>query len=81
MDKAYCISQVLANTFRVWYGNLGELNSVYSLIPDKVQSVFLTSTASKSTKKNIFKTLNLDKSTHCIERNPEWQKNQRLLFC
>ena len=76
VDEAHCISQwglpgsgrLSSIPFRSWYGNLGELNS---LLPDKTPYVVLTATASKATKKDIFKTLNLGKSTHCIEKNPE----------
>lgn len=55
--------------FRVWYGNLGELKS---LTASDLPSIVLTATASPSTKKDIFRTLNLDQSScHVIEHSPE----------
>ena len=77
VDEAHCISQwglpgsskSTCLPFRVWYSNLGELRS---LISSTVPSVVLTATASTSTKRDIFKTLNLDmKSVVVIERSPE----------
>lgn len=63
IDEAHCISQWglskssnrTAVPFRTWYGNLGELKSLTSEVP----SIVLTATASISTRKDIFKTLNL----------------------
>ena len=78
VDKAHCISQwglpgsrskQAAVPFRVWYGNLGELKS---LTASDLPSIVLTATSSPSTKKNIFRTLNLDQlSCHVIEHSPE----------
>ena len=78
VDEAHCISQWGLSSksnptslpFREWYGNLGEINS---LISKDVPSVVLTATASKTTKRDIFQTLNLDQSTFVIERSPEKQ--------
>ena len=66
VDEAHCISQWglpgslsskhAAVPFRIWYGNLGELKSLTS---SDVPSIILTATASVSTKRNIFKALNL----------------------
>lgn len=79
IDEAHCISQwglpgssskSTSVPFRTWYGNLGEINS---LISSDVPSIVLTATASKATKKDIFKTLNLRDSTFVIERSPEKQ--------
>ena len=44
---------------------------MYSLISSDVSTVVLTATASKATKKDIFKTLNLSQATFVIERSPE----------
>lgn len=78
VDEAHCISQwglpgsrskQAAVPFRVWYGNLRELKS---LTASDLPSIVLTATASPSTKKDIFRTLNLDQSScHVIEHNPE----------
>ena len=76
IDEAHCISQWGLSSksnptsipFRQWYGNLGEM---YSLISSDVSTVVLTATASKATKKDIFKTLNLSQATFVIERSPE----------
>ena len=76
IDEAHCISQWglskssnrTAVPFRTWYGNLGELKSLTSEVP----SIVLTATASISTRKDIFKTLNLKEfSCHVIERSPD----------
>lgn len=78
VDEAHCISQwglpgsrskQAAVPFRVWYVNLGELKS---LTASDLPSIVLTATASPSTKKDIFRTLNLDQSScHAIEHSPE----------
>lgn len=75
--KLNCISQwglskskQTSLPFRVWYGNLAEINS---LISNRVPSIVLATTASKATKKDIFTTLNLDQETFVIKRIPEWQ--------
>lgn len=77
VDEAHCISQWGSSgtskcpsvPFRVWYSNLGELRS---LIAGSVPSVVLTATACKSTKRDIFQTLNLNmKSVLVIERSPD----------
>ena len=78
VNEAHCISQwglrgsrskQAAVPFRVWYGNLEELKS---LTASELPSIMLTATASLSTKKDIFRTLNLDQSScHVIEHNPE----------
>ena len=78
IDEAHCISQWGLSSksnptsipFRQWYGNLGEM---YSLISSDVSTIVLTATASKATKKDIFKTLNLSQATFVIERSPERQ--------
>lgn len=77
VDEAHCISQWGSSgtgkcpslPFRVWYSNLGELRS---LIASTVPSIVLTATACKSTKRDIFETLNLNmKSIVVIERSPD----------
>ena len=78
VDEAHCISQwglpgsrskQAAVPFRVWYGNLGELKSLTSR---DLPSIVLTAIASPSTKKDIFRALNLDQSScHVIEHSPE----------
>ena len=77
IDEAHCISQWGVSTakakqaslpFRQWYGNLGEINS---LVSNDVPTLVLTATASKGTKKDIFSTLNLGRSTFVLERSPE----------
>lgn len=77
VDEGHCISQWGSSgsskcpslPFRVWYSNLGELRS---LIANTVPSVVLTATACKSTKRDIFQTLNLNmKSVVIIERSPD----------
>ena len=74
VDEAHCISQwglpgsnsrVATVPFRIWYGNLGEFKS---LISSNVPSIILTATASLSTKRDIFRTLNLS-SHHAILLN------------
>lgn len=77
IDEAHCISQwglpgsgkSSSLPFREWYSNLGELSS---LISSTVPSLVLTATASKSTKRDIFRTLSLNRnSIVVIERSPE----------
>lgn len=76
IDEAHCISQWglskssnrTAVPFRTWYGNLGEMNSLTSDVP----MIVLTATASTTTRREIFSTLNLKSSSyHIIERSPE----------
>lgn len=76
IDEAHCISQCglfkssnrTAVPFRTWYGNLGEMNSLTSDVP----MIVLTATASTTTRREIFSTLNLKSSScHIIERSPE----------
>lgn len=83
VDEAHCISQWglpgsnskhVALPFRVWYGNLGELKS---LTASEVPSIILTATASVTTKRDIFRTLNLKQSScHIMEHSPERQNVQ-----
>ena len=66
--------------FRIWYGNLGELKS---LTATNVPSIILMATASLSTKRDIFRALNLNQSSsfimeHCPER-PNVQFSVRYL--
>ena len=78
VDEAHCISQwglpgssskCTAAPFRIWYGNLGELKS---LTASNVPSIILTATASLSTKRDIFRALNLNQSSSFImEHSPE----------
>jgi len=78
VDEAHCISQwglpgsrskQAAVPFRVWYGNLGEFKS---LTASNLPSILLTATASPSTRKDIFRTLNLHQlPCHVIEHSPE----------
>ena len=77
VDEVHCISQwcltglnkkMTAVPFRIWYGNLGELKSLTSDAP----SIILTATASVSTKRGIFRTLNLKQSScFILEHSPE----------
>ena len=77
IDEAHCISQwgppglntkIKAVPFRIWYANLGELKSLTSYVP----SIILTATASVSTKRDIFQTLNLKPSSCLIlKHSPE----------
>lgn len=71
IDEAHCISQWglgSTNPFRAWYGNLGEIKS---LVSNRVCFVALTATATKHTKEQILKTLNLNNAqTFFIEQNP-----------
>lgn len=58
----------MGNPFRAWYGNLGEIKF---LVSNQVCFVALTATATKHTKEQIVKTLNLNNSqTLVIEQNP-----------
>ena len=88
VDEAHCISQWglpgsnskrIAVPFRIWYGNLGELKS---LTASDVPSIILTATASLSdlsTKKGIFRALNLRHSScFTMGHSPE---RPNLQFC
>ena len=56
-------SNLTAVPFRTWYANLGELRSLTSEVP----SIVLTATACTSTRRDIFKTLNLkEPSCHIV---------------
>ena len=77
INEAHCISQWVLpglNTkmttvpFRIWYANLVELKSLTCDVP----SIILTATASVSTKRYIFRTLNR-KPSWCLilEHSPE----------
>ena len=78
VDEAHCISQWglpgsspkrTAVPFRIWYGNLGELKS---LTVSNVPSIIVTATASLSTKRDIFRALNLNQSSSFImDHSPE----------
>ena len=78
VDEAHCISQWglpgssskrTTVPFRIWYGNLGKLKS---LTANNVPSIILTATASLSTKRDIFRALNLNQSSSFImEHSPE----------
>ena len=72
VDEAHCISQRglpgssskrTAVPFRIWYGNLGELKS---LTASNVPSIILKATPSLSTKRDIFRALNLNQSSSFI---------------
>ena len=76
-QRCHCISQwvlpglntkMTAVPFRIWYANLVELKSLTCDVP----SIILTATASVSTKRYIFQTLNL-KLSWCLilEHSPE----------
>ena len=78
VDEAHYISQWglpgssskrTAVPFRIWYGNLGELKS---LTVSNVPSIIVTATASLSTKRDIFRALNLNQSSSFImDHSPE----------
>ncbi|EDO38397.1 predicted protein [Nematostella vectensis] len=77
IDEAHCISQwgiqskPTTTPFRTWYGHLGEILSLVS-----TPTITLTDTASKATKKNIFKVLNLSNNTFAIERSRQRQESE-----
>lgn len=78
VDEAHCISQWglpgssskrTAVPFQIWYGNLGELKS---LTVSNVPSIIVTATPSLSTKRDIFRALNLNQSSSFImEHSPQ----------
>ncbi|XP_076116508.1 ATP-dependent DNA helicase RecQ-like [Mytilus galloprovincialis] len=67
IDEAHCITQ-WGGEFRKEYSHLGELRSV---VPKKTTFVTLTATATRSIKKDIMKTLDMDIKTSIISVIPE----------
>ncbi len=61
------LSGVKSAPFRHWYGNLGELRSLL----EGVSFVVCTTTATSTTKRNIFDVLCLNNDTFVVEMSPE----------
>ncbi|XP_028413088.1 ATP-dependent DNA helicase Q-like SIM [Dendronephthya gigantea] len=75
VDEAHCISQWGTPgakkgelPFRKWYGNLGELRS---LVPDEVNMIVATASATKETKAVIYESLQLTKNTAVVSKSPD----------
>jgi superfamily II DNA helicase RecQ len=54
--------------FRTWYGNLGQLRTLFK----EVNLIVCTATATKATKRKVFDVLEIkEKDVFCVEKSPE----------